>query len=86
MSNKHKKTLSPEASQKREARAFHRRIRKVFCDMGFTYIVTEGREFQLLLSAEDDGRACFCRTQRRYQALHADPYQRGCRNGRHLRL
>ena len=47
MSNKHKKTLSPEASQKREARAFHRRIRKVFCDMGFTYIVTEGREFRL---------------------------------------
>ena len=48
MSNKHKKPLSPEeALQKREARVFHRKIRKVFCDMGFSYIATEGREFSL---------------------------------------
>ena len=47
MSNKHRKPFSSEALQKREARAFHRKIRKVFCDMGFSYIATEGREFSL---------------------------------------
>ena len=47
MSKKHRKHLSPEALQKREACAFHRKIRKVFCDMGFSYIATQGQEFQL---------------------------------------
>ena len=48
MSKKHKKkALSPEALQKREASAFHRKICKMLCDMGFAYVATEGREFKL---------------------------------------
>ena len=48
MSKKHKKkALSPEALQKREASAFHRKICKMLCDMGFAYVATEGREFNL---------------------------------------
>jgi len=44
MSKKHRKPLS---SEDLEARAFHRKIRKVFCDMGFSYIATEDRTFPL---------------------------------------
>ena len=47
MSKKHRKPLSSDALQKREAGAFHRKIRKVFCDMGFSHIATQGRVFQL---------------------------------------
>ena len=45
--NKHKRTLTPEELHKRESGAFHRKIRKVFCDMGFTHVETQGREFEI---------------------------------------
>ena len=45
--NKHKRTLTPEELHKRESSAFHRKIRKVFCDMGFTHVETQGREFEI---------------------------------------
>lgn len=44
---KHRRILTPEELHKRESGAFHRKIRKTFCDMGFTYIATEGQEFKL---------------------------------------
>lgn len=44
---KHKIVLSPAALQKREASAFHRKIRKTFCGMGFSYVATQGQEFEL---------------------------------------
>jgi len=42
-----KKALSPEALQKREASAFHRKIKNTFCDMGFSYVATQAQEFKL---------------------------------------
>ena len=45
--NKHKRTLTAEELHKRESGAFHRKIRKVFCDMGFTHVETQGREFEI---------------------------------------
>lgn len=45
--SKHKRTLTPEELHKRESSAFHRKIGKVFCDMGFTHVETQGREFEI---------------------------------------
>ena len=41
------KNLTPDAALKRETVAFHRKIRKMFCDMGFSYVATQGNEFRL---------------------------------------
>lgn len=47
MNKRKHKTVSKDTLRKREATAFHRRIWTVFCDMGFVYVPTQGKEFVL---------------------------------------